>query len=323
MSGGEDKAAIESLAKLYEEALEDNKKIIQSLFIYIQEKSGKELASSEKSTVIDDLYSYMLDDGSSKHYMELISAFLIENKDDENVVGKLKMIKEGIIMYSGLKYDINPSNLDSWDAELTIFLDTEILFSACGYNGTLFKELFEDFYSLVKEINSGSQGRKIHLKYFRETQDEIESFFIKAEQIVKYDEKVNPAKTAMLSIIDGVKVPSDVILKKTMFYEKIKGLRISLDTNENYYNESQYSFNLEDEKLIGELCEEIGIQRSAVANALELLSHINVLREGNNSKSLEDTGYVFMTQTTAPLRAAWNKKIKKVAMPRLQHLAIS
>jgi len=315
VSGLENRAEIENLIKLYEETKENNDKIIQNLFMYIQEKSGKKLVDSEKGVIIDSFCSYMLDDHSVKNYAELISAFLIEHKQDVEALRKLRMIKEGVVMYSGLKYNMDPSNLGSWNTKLTIFLDTEILFSACGYNGTLFKELFEDFYSLVKEINNESQrrdkGRKIHLRYFRETQDEIENFFQKAEDIVTYDEKINPSKTAMLAIVDGVKMPSDVIIKKTMFYEKIKGYKIFSDEQVAYYNESQHNFNLEDKNLIDQICEEANVGKPAAANALKLLSHINVLRGGDSSKNLENIGHIFMTRTNLSLRTSLSKEIRK------------
>lgn len=75
-----------------------------------------------------------------------------------------------MILYSGVRYgEITQKRKELVDYNyLVIYLDTEILFHFAGYNGELYKSLFEDFYKLVKEINSSN--RKIFFKYFKTTE---------------------------------------------------------------------------------------------------------------------------------------------------------
>lgn len=61
-------------------------------------------------------------------------------------------------MLSGINYS-NLAEIGTWQTNLTIYLDTEILFHFAGYNGKIYKSLFEDFFTYVNEING--QARKL------------------------------------------------------------------------------------------------------------------------------------------------------------------
>ena len=58
---------------------------------------------------------------------------------------QLNIIREGVILYSGVRYvEITQKRKELVDY-LVIYLDTEILFHFAGYNGELYKSIFEDF----------------------------------------------------------------------------------------------------------------------------------------------------------------------------------
>lgn len=94
--------------------------------------------------------------------MKFISAFLLENENDSLIVEMINAIKEGAIIYTGITTDLNidDNNIDNlgiWRKEITIFLDTEILFHLYGYNGEYYKQQADDFISKQAEENRPSK----------------------------------------------------------------------------------------------------------------------------------------------------------------------
>lgn len=237
--------------------------IIENLFKFITEEKKVKLTDEEKEKIVNSFCSFIIDETTTQEYSEYVSAFIVKGKQEISFTTQLNTIREGVVLYTGLKYNSSLNDLGSWNTELTIFIETEILFHFAGYNGQLFQTLFDDFFTLIKEINLKSQKksgkRLIHLKYFPEIKDEIERFFKKAEYIISGNDKANPSKTAMTSIIDGCKSPAEIIEKKTRFYELLKTNSILEDDYSNYYSEQNHKFNLEDLGLLNILSEKTGI----------------------------------------------------------------
>lgn len=198
-----------------------NNNVVNRLFIYIESQKKVTLSEAEKEIIVKSLCSFMLDESTVQEYSEYIGAFIVQCKSEDTLLAQLDTIKEGVVLYTGLKYNSNLNDLGTWNTQITIFIETEILFHFAGYNGELFKILFNDFFTFVKEINSQSINKngkkKIHLKYFSEVKNEIERFFKKAEFIINGEDTLNPSKTAMASIVNGCKTPSDIIEKKSTF----------------------------------------------------------------------------------------------------------
>jgi hypothetical protein len=145
-----------------------------------------------------------MDNGYSEKYSDFISAYVLTKEQDTNFRELLNSIKEGLILYQGINYTADINHLGSWNNDLTIYLGTEHLFSALGYNGILYKEIFDDFNKLVFEINSSHKNikrKKIELKYLEETKIEIDNFFQTAEFIKKGNKTLDPSKLAMLTIL--------------------------------------------------------------------------------------------------------------------------
>ena len=206
---------------------------------------------------------------------------------------------------------------------MTIYLDTEILFHMAGYNGTLYKQLFDDFYDLVDEINNDGmkqrQRKLIYLKYFDYVTDEIDFFFDKAIDIINGKIALNPSVTAMKEITLGCKSESEVAEKKGLFLDSIKKHGIEPDNNGiDYYSENQYAFNLESGSIAEKYYKENNNKnrinyryKRNIQNSLLSLSHINVLRQGVSNRSFEKIGFVLLTDNYITERLAWMGDIKK------------
>ena len=290
----------------------NNEIIIANLFKFIELEKTSELTQSEKERVIHSFCSFIIDESSSQEFSDFVSAFIVKGKQDTAFINQLNTIKEGVVLYTGLKYNSNLNDLGSWNTELTIYIETEILFHFAGYNGEIYQVLFNDFFSMIKEINQASQKKDgkqlIHLKYFTEIKDEIERFFKKAEYIVSGKDKANPSKTAMTSIINGCKTPAEVIEKKTRFYELLRTNLIQEDNYKNYYSEHNYSFNIEDQSLLSELSRKYEIEN--VSSYLKYLNFINIHRKGISNRGFENAGCVLLSGTTNTLLLAWDETIK-------------
>lgn len=286
--------------------------IIENLFKFITEEKKVKLTDEEKEKIVNSFCSFIIDETTTQEYSEYVSAFIVKGKQEISFTTQLNTIREGVVLYTGLKYNSSLNDLGSWNTELTIFIETEILFHFAGYNGQLFQTLFDDFFTLIKEINLKSQKksgkRLIHLKYFPEIKDEIERFFKKAEYIISGNDKANPSKTAMTSIIDGCKSPAEIIEKKTRFYELLKTNSILEDDYSNYYSEQNHKFNLEDLGLLNILSEKTGIDD--VSTYLKYLNYINIHRKGISDRGFENVGYVLLSGTSNTLHLAWDESLK-------------
>ena len=107
----------------------------------------------------------------------------------------LNAVREGAILYLGINHNIGEHG--SLKHELTLYLDTEILFDLLGYNGSVYETLSKDFYKLVQK---GRRNGKITLTYFPHVKSEIERFFKSAEIIVEGRGYFNDEKPAMKHI---------------------------------------------------------------------------------------------------------------------------
>lgn len=231
-----------------------NSEIISNLISFIQEKEKRELDEEEKNIVTKSFCSYIIEETTPNKYAEYISVFILNNKKDEEFTQQLNQIKEGIIIYIGISYNSNMNNIDMIDTGLNIYLEMEILFHMAGYNGVLFQTLFEEFYSIITEINKHSQtksGKKIvHLKYFTETENEICSYFKQAERIVRNKEILDISKSAMTNIVNGCTEAFEIEEKKNAFFRLLQEKGISRDTYHQYYEEKNRPYNIED-KIFG------------------------------------------------------------------------
>ncbi len=156
-----------------------NQSIFEKLLTFIEEKVSRKLSTQEKEKISHSFCSFLLDKSNDDEYIEYITTFILENDKDTSFKKQLNLIREGVIIYTGIKFNNNLSDVGSWNTELTIYLETEILFHLAGFNGELFKNLAMDFISLVREINTKAKKKLIQLKYFNEVRTEIDVFLLK------------------------------------------------------------------------------------------------------------------------------------------------
>lgn len=291
----------------------NNNNVVNRLFTYIESQKKVTLSEAEKEIIVKSLCSFMLDESTVQEYSEYIGAFIVQCKSEDALLAQLDTIKEGVVLYTGLKYNSNLNDLGTWNTQITIFIETEILFHFAGYNGELFKILFNDFFTFVKEINSQSINKdgkkKIHLKYFSEVKNEIERFFKKAEFIINGEDSLNPSKTAMASIVNGCKTPSDIIEKKALFYDLLKTNGITEDTYTEYYSAKNHKFNIEDQSIIESLQSSI-VTDYDIRENLKFLNYVNILRQGASDRNFENIGYILLSGNATTIQLAWHDLIK-------------
>lgn len=287
------KSAIDNSVK--EEIELSNQKIIDKLYIYIEEKGEKKLSFSDKQNVIKSLSLFLMVESNGHDYSELISAFIIENSDDDDFVNKLDSIKEGVIIYQGLNYDNTPNSVSSWNKEITFYLETDVIFNSFGLNGIIFQNIFNDFYKLVNRINKDKGKILIKLRYLKEIEEDIDSFYYKAECIKNYNEELDPSITAMKSILEGCDSASDVQDRKSDLFSFLLKSDIVIESSVQYYESSNHSYNLEG----GDICSDKRIPDHYKNDYyLKLLSHVNIRRKGIVTKKVQEAGYLMITNNS-------------------------
>ena len=247
----------------------------------------------DENELFDALVKFLFDESGERDYQELISSFVLRYEHDNEISPKLRSIREGLILFSGLHYNV--TDFGSIKQPLFLYLDMEILFDLVGFNGQIYKQQAEELIKQVNVVNS--KNRLISLRYFTETKDNIIKYFGKAQSIVEGNHS-GVYQTAMSAIINGCSGPSDVVERKLGFFEQLKhDFGIQLDSRDDYYNSENNEYNIEGID-IGEYNTAIGHEES-----LRYISHINKLRKGDNySKDITGVRYLFVTRTGLTLR---------------------
>ncbi len=300
------------IAAKHSEIQHNNESIINSLFDYIESESKSELSDDEKEKIVHAFCNFVLDESISAQYTEYISAFIVNNKNNVGFTTQLETIKEGVVLYSGIKYNSNINEIGTWSNELTIFLDMEILFHSAGYNGEIYKQSFDEFHFFVKKINTTSKnkyGKKlIHLKYFKEIRRSIEAFFEKAAFILKGQGSQDPSNTAMSFILDGCKSESDIITKKTQFFLLLKTTGILEDEFDSYFSPENHKYNIEYKEVIEDLSNLFAGKN--ITKTLKFLNFINIHRKERLNNNFDNIGFILLTGNSVTLNASWHKSIK-------------
>lgn len=291
-------------------------KIFENLIDYVEIVTNKRLLEEERDELNKNFNSYLLDNGVPDKHSQYISSYIIENQNNNGFTESLNTIKEGLILYTGIRYTSDLNDLGTWNNDLTVFLDTEHLFNATGFNGIIYEEIFNDFYKLVKDINANSSkegSKRIKLKYFDEIKQDVENFFFVAEKILEGKTNLDPSKTAMQFIVNGCKSPSDVVTKKNKFFKDLKIMGIQPEDKFDYYK--HHEFNIEDVDILNEL------KKQSVENNkyfdeeecirfLRLFTKVNVLRNGISNTWFEKIGFILLSGKSIAYFLAHNNHVK-------------
>lgn len=301
----------------FNEISKSQNQVIEDIYAYIGKKKRITLEPSDKREILENVFHFLMDNGYSEKYSDLISAYVLTKEQDTNFRELLNSIKEGLILYQGINYTADINQLGSWSNDLTIYLGTEHLFNALGYNGILYKEIFDDFNKLVFEINTfhkNSKRKKIELKYLEETKIEIDNFFQTAESIKKGNKTLDPSKLAMETIIKKSNSLSDIITLRVQFDIELKRLGIQFqDFNFSVDRTAQY--NVVDQNVIDEL-KKISEEKGRYFNEdncqyyFKLFTKINTFRNGVNNNRFEKCGHLYVTETAFVKYLAHNNLVK-------------
>lgn len=264
---------------------ERSQHITQKLFEFAADKNPDIVWGEDLE---DAFIKYLLDDTATidHKYADIISKFVLSIENDNVLKAEVEEVREGSILYSGLAYNIN--ELGSITNELTLFLDTEVLFNIVGYNGDLYKRMTDDFLAQIHAANA--KRRIIHLKYFEEVKHEIEGFFISAENIVRGHWEFIPS-TAMKEILNGCGTVSDVVDKESDFFHKLQyKYGITCDDKDNYYGMDDVEVN--DETIPDKFPKD---EKSF--EAVKFTNHILKLRKGDRPTDYTKCKYLLVTET--------------------------
>lgn len=278
---------------------------IAQLAKYLQEKTGGEAVPTD--TLIQELVSFLMgEEATSGKHTDLIGEFILENEHNTDVQDYLNKVREGSILYIGLAHNIRETG--SITKPITLYLGTEILFSLVGYNGTICKQLAEDFYKQVCIANSKG-AQKIRLKYFPEARKEMDDFFSAAAAIVDGGDSLYDEKPAMAEIINGCDTASDVFVKQSDFYSKLQyRFAINEDTDSDFYNEVYFESNLESAEYIDD-----DDRKKKRETGIKYVSHINKLRNGQIFENDIDSAYLLVTnaKTTLLISREQTERLKR------------
>lgn len=273
-----------------DEFKEIKKKLIEHVGMYA-------VAEINNDRLVNCFQDYLLNKSVPELYAGYIAHFILKNENEADFKEKLNRIEEGLILYAGIQYSPDLSELGHWRGDLTVFLDTEHLFSATGLNGVLYKQIFDDLNTLVRDVNHAKRKRgKISFRYFPDTKNEVDSFFYAAEKILENNSSIDPSKTAMINIVNGCKSKSDILEKKAKFECDLTRLKILAEEFDDYYKDPK--FNVESvsgiEGLQNKYNGEFGVH--VFSDILKRFTKINYFRKGVSKESIDNVAAIFLTE---------------------------
>ncbi|WP_436516657.1 hypothetical protein [Ekhidna sp. To15] len=299
--GSEERKKWESLFGRVEQKESEQKEITDQLIKYVELQRGK-LDDHKKSELLQCFSEYLFDESFEDEYSDLVSAFIIRKSQNQDFSKELNLIREGITILKGVKYSPDINEIQPWRKPLTIFLDTEHLFSINGYNGEIYKKLVSDLVELIRSINQQQQknaGEKaIQFKYLEETELEVKNFFYAARKIISGETSRGHSSVAMDTILKGSSTSSDVIRKETEFFGDLKSLGITKQKPIELYD--NHHLNVEDASIYKKY--ESECDDDVISSILKSFTAVNILRKGNNRNSFENIGHIIMTGSAIKLK---------------------
>lgn len=302
-------AALEEFNTQLLKQSEKYKFVFDALIAYYKSSTSQSIADND---IINSFTKYLLTDYNqdSEH---IFSRFILSNENDEYFVSCLNEIKEGFIIISGLK-DISEStdlnSTGSWTNKLIIYLDTEELFSAYGYNGDLHYQILSDFLSLVKEANK--RDKYIELRYLDETKNVVDGYFKQAIRIVEKRDRPD-GKPAMNTILGRCNDTGSVLEEQGKFYAFLKTHNINYDERSNYVVDM--SGNLQTEENLNAIKTDLPISSITIVNDEDILKYLRIFsiinnkRHQNNKVNFERCQCVLLTENSIPKYISWHDSI--------------
>lgn len=293
----------DEIDKEYSELTADYEELFSPLIAFIT----KEEEGYDERTIKNRFAEYLIDGNTDETKLNnLYAAFIASNRESIEIRQKIDLLSSGLISYNGLRYTDTAGNSGAWTDKLTIYLDTEFLFSCAGYNGDYAKAVFDELYSLVKEINASYRRRTkkednlIELRYLKETRDRYLALISSAKAFIEKKGAPDPSKRALIKILSESHTIFDVDTHRAAIDTAIK------DTYHIQYDDKEYSYNTDrqyvifDEPTVTSLAKDFNPKKDESTTRkidyyAKVYTIIHGLRGGNSVGIFEKCRYIFLT----------------------------
>lgn len=296
----------DSIEQEYSELNADYNTLFKVLLDFVKTKLDNQNYSEDE--IKNRFADYLVDGYSSESKLSnLYAAFITEFKDVSDIRQKIDLLSSGLISYNGLRYTDAAGSSGAWTDKLTVYLDTEFLFSCAGYNGEYYQEVFKELYSLVNEVNSSHRRRTkrdedlIELKYLKDTREVYNSIFNSIKQYIDSKAVPDPSRKAMMKIFQESTSDFDVDIHKSKIDTIIADTyNIVFDANDydNYIKDPKYI--IFDENAFSLLSKDFDADQDQnktrkLDYICRVLTIINGLRKANDIPVFEKCRYIFLT----------------------------
>lgn len=293
----------DEIEKEYNALTADYEQLFKALIAYIKKETDAYADQTIKDRFADYLVEGNIEDTKLNN---LYAAFISSNQSDKDIRQKIDLLSSGLISYNGLSYTETAGNSGAWTDKLTIYLDTEFLFSCAGYNGDYAQAVFQELYNLVKEINVSYRRRTkrednlIVLKYLKDTRDRYLALINSAKAYLERKGTPDPSKRALIKIISESPSVFDVDTHRAKIDTAIK------DTYHIQYDDTEYTYGTDrkyvifDKETVTTLAKNYNSkQEEATTKKLDYYAKvytiINGLRGGKSVGIFEKCQYIFLT----------------------------
>ena len=117
-----EKIRVDGVLKKYRDLAETAEiSVSEQLISFIEETKAYKLNNREKKELMRAFVSYLIDESNGNKYQEEISSFIIKKSDDKKITEYLNSVREGVILYTGLNYNID--EIGSLKRDLTLYLN--------------------------------------------------------------------------------------------------------------------------------------------------------------------------------------------------------
>lgn len=300
------------------ELLKTYEVILSGLKSFLYETLKKDSISKfNDDFIVSQFAKFIIDDYADEYLTPYFSAYIISKKDEKEFRTYFERFAAGLVTYYGLQYFDNSSNLGSWpkNCRLIIFLDTEFLFDCAGYNDPYYKKIFDEFKSLVDEINKPYKEKPvIELRCLSETKSTFDRVINTAKTLVEKKQAPDPSKEAMLKIIRESKEEFDVETHKAFILSEIKKTNIAFDTNDysSFSVDPRYViFGKEEfENYVNEYSSSsLDNTETKIDYYTKVLTIINGLRGGVPKSNFENCRYIFLSNSRIGHRISYDQAI--------------
>lgn len=295
----------DEIEKEYAELTANYDELFTLLIAFVNKETAEYDGQTIKSRFADFLIDGIIPETKLNN---LFAAFITGNQESKDIRQKIDLLSSGLISYNGLSYTDSAGNSGAWTDKLTIYLDTEFLFSCAGYNDPYLHDVFQELYELIKEINisyrrrTKKQDNLVELRYLKDTRDVYLSLINSAKGYI--DSKgapPDPSKRALVKIISESATVFDVDTHRARIDTAIKDIyNIQYDDRDysNFITDRRYI--IFDESTVTSLSHDYNPKKDDTTSRkidyyARVYTIINGLRGGVRVSIFEKCRYIFLT----------------------------